>query len=441
MGGCNRIVPIVPTRLRLALALLILAGLACNLNLAGQSTSPASTAIPTELGQPPASPPPAATEPPPADTAAPSATPLPTVVPTAVSVQALPDPAGYQWTLVAGTLQRPIGLANAGDGRLFVLEQRGLIRVLQEDSLLDPPMLDIRDRVNSSGNEQGLLGLAFHPDFASNGYFYVNYTRAGGDTVVSRFLLPPGATQADPGTEQVLLTIDQPFSNHNGGALVFGPDGTLYISTGDGGSAGDPFGNAQSLDTLLGKLLRIDVNAADPYGIPPDNPFAAGGGKPEIWAYGLRNPWRFSFDPLTDDLYIADVGQGSWEEIDFVPAGSPGGLNFGWNLREGLHPFAGAAISGLIDPVTNYPHSGGACSVTGGEVVRDPLLPAWSGVYVYGDYCSGQVWGLVRDQASEWQAQVLFGTGLNISSFGSDSQGRVYLADRGGGIYRLEATP
>jgi glucose/arabinose dehydrogenase len=338
-----------------------------------------------------------------------------------------------------GGLQRPIGLANAGDDRLFVIEQQGIIQVVRNGAVLAQPLLDIRDRVNSSGNEQGLLGLAFHPDFARNGYFYVNYTRAGGDTVVSQFSASVGDTPADPGSEQVLLTIDQPYSNHNGGTLIFGPDGDLYISTGDGGSANDPFRNGQSVNTLLGKLLRIDVNAGDLYGISPDNPFATGGGQPEIWAYGLRNPWRISFDRLTGDLYIGDVGQGDWEEIDFVPAGSPGGINFGWNLREGFHPFAGFDTEGLTDPVAEYPHRGGACSVTGGEVVRDPSLPAWSGVYLYGDYCSGEVWGLVRDSGGVWQSDVLFNTELSISSFGLDVSGGVYLVDRGGGVYRLEA--
>lgn len=428
-------------RLRLLLALLILATLACNLDLAGEPSPPPVVDLPpaaTQPGAPTAPPEPAASSPP--------ATPAPTVVPTQAptatpAVQSLPDPAGYVWQLVAGDFVRPVALAHAGDGRLFVVEQRGIIWVLQDGQRQDQPLLDIRDRVDDSANEQGLLGLAFHPDFASNGFFYVDYTRGGGDTVVSRFSVSPDGGQADPASEQVLLTIDQPFSNHNGGALAFGPDGYLYISAGDGGSANDPYGNGQSLDTLLGKLLRIDVDGGEPYGIPADNPLVSGGGLPEIWAYGLRNPWRFSFDSLTGDLYIADVGQGTWEEVDFVPAGSPGGLNFGWRNREGAHPFGGPQVEGLIDPVTEYRHSGGACSITGGMVVRDPALPAWAGVYLYGDYCTGDVWGLVRDAGGAWQNALMFRTGLNISSFGTGADGGLYLVNHNGTIYRLAPAP
>jgi glucose/arabinose dehydrogenase len=320
-----------------------------------------------------------------------------------------------------------------------VVEQRGAVWTFEDGQLQETPYLDLRDRVDDSGFEQGLLGLAFHPDFARNGLLFVNYTNAGGNTVVSRLTASAGAGQVDPGTEEVILRIDQPFSNHNGGDLVFGPDGYLYISTGDGGAAADPFGNGQRLDTLLGKLLRIDVEVGDPYAIPGDNPFATGGGLPEIWAYGLRNPWRFAFDPLTDDLYIGDVGQNAWEEVDFLPADFSGPRNFGWNVREGTHTFAGPAAPDMIDPVAEYANgAGGTCSVTGGAVLRSPSLPDWNGVYLFADYCSGQVWGLVRDEAGTWTNRLLFDTELNITAFGTDAQGEVYLVHQGGAVFRLE---
>lgn len=429
-------------RLRLPIALLILATLACNLDLGGQSEPPTAVELePTPLQLPtvPATTEPALPEPTTISEPTHTAQPSPTAAP--ASVEALPNPSGYSWRPVADGFQEPLAAVHANDDRLFVVEQRGLIWVLQNGQRLDSPLLDLRDRVNNSGFEQGLLGLAFHPQFSGNGFFYVNYTRAGGDTVIARFSAQPDANQADPGSEQVLMVIDQPFSNHNGGGMVFGPDGYLYIGTGDGGSAADPFGNGQSLDTVLGKLLRIDVDGGDPYGIPAGNPYASGGGRAEIWAYGLRNPWRFSFDSQTGDLYLGDVGQNAWEEIDFVPAGNPGGVNFGWNHREGMHPFGSNLTEGLTDPVAEYRNARGTCSVTGGEVVRDPNLPAWAGVYIYGDYCSGEVWGLVRDPGGAWQSEVLFNTGLRISSFGRGRDGGVYLVHQGGTIYQLEASP
>jgi glucose/arabinose dehydrogenase len=346
----------------------------------------------------------------------------------------------YQWSRVADGFQKPVAIAHVGDSRLFIVEQRGVIRVLQDGIVQQEPFLDIRDRVNNSAFEQGLLGLAFDPDFARTGYFYVNYTNAGGDSLISRFTATLGEAQTDPATEATVLRIDQPFSNHNGGDLHFGPDGFLYIAAGDGGSANDPHGNGQNTDTLLGKLLRIKVGEAEPYAIPGDNPFAAGGGRPEIWAYGLRNPWRFSFDSLTGDLYIGDVGQNAWEEIDFLPAGSPGGANFGWNHREGTHPFADQRTEGLIDPIAEYANAGSECSVSGGVVVRDPELPAWQGAYLYGDYCSGGVWGLLRDASGQWQPSRLFSTRFNISAFGTGADGAVYLVSHDGSIYRLESS-
>jgi glucose/arabinose dehydrogenase len=353
----------------------------------------------------------------------------------------MPDPATALWTLAAAGLDQPVDLQHAGDDRLFLVEQPGRIRVLRGSELLPEPFLDLRDRVGARGSEQGLLGLAFHPSFADNGLFFVNYTDRSGDSVVARLQADPGADRADPARETVLLRVGQPFSNHNGGGMAFGPDGYLYIGLGDGGSAGDPQGNAQRLDTLLGKLLRLDVDAGEPYAVPPDNPFREGGARPEIWAYGLRNPWRFAFDPLRGDLFIADVGQNAWEEVNVLPAGAPGGANFGWNLREGTQPFAGgAAPAGALDPVAEYSHALG-CSITGGVVVRDPALPAWSGVYLYGDYCSGRVWGLLRTGAGGWQAAELFATPHRISSFGAGADGGVYLVEHRGSVFRLAPAP
>ena len=234
--------------------------------------------------------------------------------------------------------------------------------------------MDIHERVGSQGSEQGLLGLAFHPKFAENGFFFVNYTDLQGNTVISRFTGAAKTGQVDPATEKILLQVKQPYPNHNGGGVVFGPDGYLYLSLGDGGSGGDPQNHAQSLDTFLGKILRIDVNQGDRYAIPADNPFAKGGGLPEIWAYGLRNPWRFSFDLQTHDLFIADVGQNAYEEVDFIPAGSGAGYNYGWRFREGLHPYKNDPPAGLklVDPVWEYGHDQG-CSITGGFVYRGKL--------------------------------------------------------------------
>jgi len=361
-------------------------------------------------------------------------------LPAPATPASLPDPASAAWVPLTGELDRPIGMASAYDGssRLFVLEQQGRIRVFSNDQLQEEPYLDIIDRVGSSGSERGLLGIAFHPDFENNGYLYVNYTDLNGDTVISRFDAPGGQQAADPASEQILLQVDQPYANHNGGGLAFGPDGYLYLGLGDGGSAGDPQENGQSVETLLGKLLRIDVDGSESYAIPADNPFASGGGQGEIWAYGLRNPWRFSFDRATHDLYIGDVGQGEWEEIDFLPAGSPGGTNFGWDLREGAHTFGGAApgTAGLTEPVWEYNHSQG-CSVTGGVVYRGQALPAWQGIYLFGDYCSGNIWGLANIGGT-WQSDLFFQSGFMITSFGEDEAGEVYLADHSGQVYRLE---
>ncbi len=368
----------------------------------------------------------------------------PTVTPTPGTVQALPDPSGNSWQAVVQGLSQPTGLFNAGDGsgRLFIIEQAGLILVMKGETINPTPFLNLTEKVNCCG-ERGLLGLVFHPRFAENGYFYVDYTEKVGTqlfTVVARYKVSASnPDEADPASEVRILHIEQPFLNHKGGQLAFGPDGYLYIGMGDGGSEGDPLGNGQSLQTLLGKILRIDVDHGDPYGIPADNPFVNGGGLMEIWAYGLRNPWRFSFDKLTGDLYIGDVGQDAWEEIDYLPAGSPGGGNFGWSYYEGDHPYRGSPPTDakFIMPVAEYSHTFGN-SVIGGYVYRGYRLPAWQGVYIYGDNGSGRVWGLLHMPDGSWQNKEMFQTSLSISSFGVDEAGEMYLVDYGGRILQLK---
>lgn len=362
----------------------------------------------------------------------------PTALP-AVFVDQLPDPNSAGWTLIASPFVHPLGVEAPGDGRLYVLEQAGRIKVVTDGQIQDRVFLDILPSVDDSASERGLLGLAFDPLYPQVDEFYINYTAAGGRTTISRLSLSGDGQRADPDSEEVLLTIDQPFANHNGGSLAFGPDGTLYIGTGDGGRAGDPLGAGQRLDILLGKVLRLDVHGLDSYSIPPDNPFVGTpDARPEIWDYGLRNPWRISFDQATGDLYIADVGQNTWEEVNFEPSFLAGGRNYGWNIREGLHNFAGGDVQGLVDPVVEYSHSQSGCSITGGYVVRDERLPDWQGVYIYGDYCTGKIWGLVRDSSGTWLSQQLYDTNWSISSFGTDPQGRLYLVNYGGELYRLD---
>ncbi len=367
--------------------------------------------------------------------------------PTATSPQIenatqLPEASMLRWQVVANHLQKPVGLVNAADGsdRLFVLEQTGRILIWQAGSLLSDAFLDIRSQVGSQGFEQGLLGLAFHPQFSENGYFFVNYTDKDGETNIARFTVDrQNPNFADLTTEKTLLKIHQPFANHNGGMLVFGPDGYLYIGLGDGGSGGDPHGNGQSLDSMLGKILRLDIDTGDLYTIPDDNPFLGGQALPEIWAYGLRNPWRFSFDALTGDLFIADVGQNQWEEIDYLPAGSPGGANFGWNFFEAHTPYShpGSNLSSFIFPVFEYDHSQG-CSVTGGSVYRGGQIPELYGVYLFGDYCSGNIWGLLKNEQNSWQSGILFENQGPITSFGVDEQGEIYMLLHSGQMLRLE---
>jgi len=347
-------------------------------------------------------------------------------------------------TTVATGLDFPLGLtAPTGDARLFVVEKTGRIRIIKNGTLLPAAFLDLHTLV-SGGSEQGLLGLAFDPAYASNGRFVVNYTNLNGDTRISAFHVSSDPDVADP-TETVLLPIAQPFANHNGGQLVFGPDGFLYAGLGDGGGSGDPDGNGQSLATLLGKLLRIDLNGGSPYAVPADNPFAATAGpttRGEIWSYGLRNPWRFSFDRTTHDLYIADVGQDNYEEVDVSLAPTDGrGLNFGWNRMEGMHgypPGSSCNMSGLTLPVVEYDHSQG-CSITGGYVYRGAAIPALQGVYFYSDYCQGVVrsFRFVGGQVTKQQKWETLQPGGNVTSFGEDAAGEVYILTSQGGVYRI----
>jgi glucose/arabinose dehydrogenase len=340
---------------------------------------------------------------------------------------------------VAEGFDAPVLATAAGDGsgRLFVVEQSGRIRIADEAGA-SPMFLDIADQV-AFGGEQGLLGLAFHPGFEDNGRFFVDYTDTGGDTVVSEFRVADGdPDRADPSSERVLLRVAQPFANHNGGNLAFGPDGHLYVGLGDGGSGGDPMGNGQRLDTLLGKLLRIDVDARGsrtPYGIPTDNPFVERpGARPEIWAYGLRNPWRFSFDREAGDLWIGDVGQGNLEEVDRASSGDAG-VNYGWNLMEAsacFSPGSGCTERGLTLPVAEYGHDEG-CSITGGFVYRGTRWPALWGAYLFADYCSGTIWGLDAERPGSGPPAVLLETGHSISSFGEDETGELYVTDHAGG--------
>jgi len=345
--------------------------------------------------------------------------------------------------LVASGLSSPLYLTTpAGDPRLFIVEQEGRIRIVKNGQLPATPFLDITGSVGAGG-ERGLLSVAFHPSYATNGYFYVDYTDNNGDTRIERYTVGPNPDIADVASAKLILFIAQPYSNHNGGLVTFGPDGMLYIGMGDGGSGGDPQNRAQNPDSLLGKLLRIDVDHGDPYAIPAGNPFATSGGAPEIWALGLRNPWRFAFDRAAGLLYIADVGQDLWEEVSVAPAGQ-GGLNYGWRIMEGLHCFNPTSCSstGLVQPVVEYSHANG-CSITGGFVYRGTRAPSLVGQYFYSDYCSGWMRsfsyanGAVTGQTS-WSLNVSLG---NVLSFGEDSAGELYVLSAGGGVYRIAPAP
>lgn len=347
-----------------------------------------------------------------------------------------------QLTPVVSGITSPTDIQNAddGSGRLFLVEQNGLIRILHNGVLNEQPFLDITSKTRAGG-ERGLLGLAFPPDFGQRQRFYLDYTDLRGDTTIAEYRVSSNPDTADPASETVLLKVVQPFANHNGGQLRFGPDGYLYIGMGDGGSGGDPLGNGQNPNALLGKMLRVDVESTPgTVKIPPDNPFVGrNGARPEIWAYGLRNPWRFSFDRATGDLWIADVGQDAYEEIDLQPRASHGGENYGWNIMEGTHCYSAnnCSTEGLTLPIFDYPHSEG-CSITGGFVYRGRKAGALRGTYVYGDYCSGRIWGLDQKD-SVWTNRLLSDSGMSISTFGEDEAGEVYVADAAQGkVYRID---
>ena len=346
--------------------------------------------------------------------------------------------------LVASGFQRPLDLQSApGDPeRLYIVEQGGRVQVVLAGQVPPTPFLDISDRIRDGG-ERGLLGLAFHPSFASNRLLYVNYTNPSGDTHIAEFRAT-SADQADPSTERVLLVVPQPFSNHNGGSVAFGNDGLLYVALGDGGGGGDPLGSGQDVGSFLGKILRIDVSSGAPYAVPGDNPLlSTAGALPEIWAWGLRNPFRMSFERATGNLYIGDVGQNALEEIDVGLASRAGGENYGWNVTEGtacFNPARGCDTTGITMPVLEYRHSDG-CSVTGGVVYEGCRMPDLVGTYFYGDFCTGFVrsFRLVNGVATETRDWTpgLEGIG-GISSFGTDAEGEVYVVDYGGEVYRLE---
>ncbi len=377
--------------------------------------------------------------------------PAPSVMEAALPGEGLPGDPAMQLVQVASGLADPVDIANAGDGsgRTFIVERTGTIRILQGGELLEEPFLDIQNLVKVDFLEQGLLGLAFHPDYANNGRFYVyfsDYSSNGAVTLATYTVSADDPNAADPQSIEILFQFADPYVNHNGGTIRFGPDGYLYIAIGDGGSAGDPFDNAQDLSNVFGKILRIDVNSGDPYGIPADNPFAQGGqimpnatrgepgryhpdARPEIWAYGLRNPWQFSFDSVTGELYIPDVGQNYWEEVNVAPAGV-GGQNYGWDDLEGTHCYPADVLECQafgVPPVAEYVHEDASCSITGIGVYHSETESALEGVYFNSDYCSGNFWGLVRDDAGEWVYAEVLDTELLVSGAGYGEAGELYV--------------
>jgi glucose/arabinose dehydrogenase len=375
--------------------------------------------------------------------AAPSPSPAPPFDPSAVSITL---------RAFASVPGGPLAIAapHDGSGRLFIAAQNGRAWVVRPDGTTGArPLLDLTGQI-TTGGERGLLGLAIHPDFPADPRVFVDYTDLNGNTVVASYRISGSdPNRLDEGSAVTILTQVQPFANHNGGALAFGPDGDLYVSFGDGGSGGDPQGNGQSLATFLGKILRIDVDApagsSTPYVVPSDNPFASrNGAKGEIWLYGLRNPWRMSFDRATGDLWIGDVGQSAWEEVDVAPAGV-GGADYGWNRMEGNHcyePAQGCDTSGLTPPVVEYGHAQG-CVVIGGVVYRGAAYPILRGGYLYADFCSGRLWALnaAAAMASGTAPGTVVGTvGPQIAAFGEDEAGEVYVASLGGSISRIIAT-
>jgi glucose/arabinose dehydrogenase len=409
-------------RIPVLLAVLVLAAAACG-DDAGTSTSttPSTTTLPPVVGP---------------------GTTTPTVPPVTTTTEPSGPLLGLDVETVARTLINPVFLsAPVGDDRLFVLEKDGFIEIVTEDGVSEEPFLDIEVIVGSDALEQGLLGLAFHPDYASNGRFFVYYTNVDGDTRLAEYRVSDDPDRADPESAVVLLAVDQPEVAHNGGMLLFGPDGYLYVTLGDGGGAGDEFGNAQNIETMLGSVLRLDIDGGDPYAVPPDNPFLGDpAATPQIWVYGLRNPWRIDIDSETGLLYIADVGQDAWEEVSVVPLDSPG-TNFGWPIVEGFECYRAESCDseGMVEPVIAYPHAEG-CSIIGGFVYRGAAIPELRGHYFYGDWCGQWVRsfrfenGAAVDEA-DWTNDL--GQLGQIQSFGLGGDGEMYVLTLGGFVYRL----
>ncbi|MEZ4480679.1 MAG: PQQ-dependent sugar dehydrogenase [Dehalococcoidia bacterium] len=366
---------------------------------------------------------------------------------TDTATAAVPESVAAALVKVADGLDEPTAIANAGDGsdRLFVVQKEGLVRVVKGGALLPAPFLDVRDLVTDAGNEQGLLGIAFHPQFAENGRFFIAFSAkdTNANSLAEFRVTTPGSDTADRDSGRILLAIPDTRSNHNGGMVAFGPDGYLYFSTGDGGGAGDPDRAGQDIGVLPGKILRLDVDGSAPFAIPATNPFVGrSGARGEIWAFGLRNPWRFSFDRETGDLWIADVGQNDYEEIDFQPAASAGGENYGWSVMEGTHcfrPADGCDTSGKVLPVYEYSHADGSCSVTGGYRYRGDAVPELRGLYVFADYCQRDLLALVPD-GDGWRVLTVGRTPGRVTAFGEDESGEIYLVSgTDGGLYRVAA--
>ncbi len=371
--------------------------------------------------------------------------------PVMITRASAPSASEIQLTLIADDFFRPLLLTHAGDnsGRLFIVEQTGKIWIMKDGVRLDAPFLDVSDLISEEPfgpkvSEQGLLGLAFHPDYPSNGSFFINYTdrRPGhGNTIIERLQVSADNPDlAQVGSRQLILHVEQPTKSHNGGHLAFGPDGYLYIGVGDGGTKKDLLGAGQNRQLLLGSILRIDVDSATPYAIPPDNPFVEeSAALDEIWSYGLRNPWRFSFDRLTGDMYLGDVGSRAWEEVNFQPADSLGGENYGWNYWEGNDNFSGEEAPNYVPPFFVYGHNHG-CAVNGGYVYRGEKIVDLQAVYLFGDFCSARIWASWRDSADKkWRViEFLKKEGIGITGFGEDEAGEIYVLDYGGKIYRFD---